>query len=299
MKLLSLVSIFVLLFSVFALTAADSAEAARMGGGRSFGSRPSMSQPARTPTNQQNRMGTQQAPSAPRSGMLGGMGGIMGGLLAGTLLGSLLSGNGFAGGGFMDIIIFAILAFIAYKLFMRFRSRQTNPQAAPQGAGMPFGGNSEYGNSMQRQDMGGSIWDRMKNNGSGPLNANPGVDVPADFDTQDFLKGAKMAYSRMQQAWDRRDLNEIARFATPAVLSVLEDQLREDPNPSRTEILSVNASVVGVEDEGPTRRAQVFFDVMMRENPANPAPENVREIWHFVRSHPSGSWMLDGIQQVR
>lgn len=298
MKAFSILSIFALMFSIFALTLADSAGAARMGGGRSFGSRPSMSQPARNPVNPQSRMNSQQAPGASRNGMLGGMGGILGGVLAGTLLGSLLSGGGFNGGGFMDIILLAVLAFIAYKLFQRFRNRQAGAQPAAQGAGMPFGNNQNYGGPMQRTATGG-MWDRMQNGGTGPMSANPGVDVPADFDTQDFLKGAKMAYSRMQQAWDRRDLNEIARFATPAVLSVLEDQLREDPNPSRTEILTVNASVVGVEDEGPIRRAQVFFDVMMREDPSSPAPENVREIWHFVRDNPKGSWMLDGIQQVR
>ena len=300
MKLFSIFTIFVLLFAVFALAMADSAEAARMGGGRSFGSRPSMSQPARNPSSQQSRMGTAASPTAQRSGMLGGMGGILGGVLAGTLLGSLLSGNGFAGGGgFMDIILLAILAFIAYKLFQRFRSRQASPQ--PQGAGMPFGGNNNpysANGPMQRQDT-GNLWNRMQNLGSGPANANPGVDVPADFNVQDFLKGAKMAYTRLQQSWDNRDLNDISRFATPSVISVLQEQLQADPNPSRTEILSVNASLVGVEDEGQTRRAQVFFDVMMREDPSNPVPENVREIWHFVRSNPSDGWMLDGIQQVR
>lgn len=300
MKAFSILAIFTLLFAVFSLSLADSAEAARMGGGRSFGSRPSMSQPARTPTNQQSRMGAPASSTAQRSGMLGGMGGILGGVLAGTLLGSLLSGNGFGGGGgFMDLILLAVLAFIAYKLFQRFRNRQANPQ--PQGAGMPFGGNNNSYSAtgpMQRQDT-GNLWNRMQNFGAGPANADPGIDVPADFNVQDFLKGAKMAYSRMQQSWDKRDLNDISRFATPAVVSVLQEQLRADPNPSRTEILSVNASLVGVEDEGQTRRAQVFFDVMMREDPTNPAPENIREIWHFVRSDPTDGWMLDGIQQVQ
>ena len=46
------------------------------------------------------------------------------------------------------------------------------------------------------------------------------------------------------------------------------------------------------------QRAQVFFDVLMRESPDQQAPSSVREVWHFVRPIAGGSWKLDGIQQV-
>ena len=56
------------------------------------------------------------------------MGGLMGGLLAGSLIGSLLGGHGFAGGGFMDILIFGLLIYVGLKLFAVFRGAQQPAQ---------------------------------------------------------------------------------------------------------------------------------------------------------------------------
>lgn len=133
-------AVLVLVMLAFAYGEAD---AARIGGGRSFGGRPSMSQPYTKPLpsnpsssfNQQtNRQSQQMANSAaPSRGLFGGMGGMLGGLLAGSLLGSLLFGGGFNGGGFLDIILIGGLLFLAFKFFSRRR-------AATQGAGQPNAG---------------------------------------------------------------------------------------------------------------------------------------------------------------
>ncbi|MFR1532800.1 MAG: hypothetical protein ACLSTO_03500 [Bilophila wadsworthia] len=106
-------AVLVLVMLAFAYGEAD---AARIGGGRSFGGRPSMSQPYTKPLpsnpsssfNQQtNRQSQQMANSvAPSRGLFGGMGGML--AFAGSLLGSLLFGGGFNGGGFLDIIISAV-----------------------------------------------------------------------------------------------------------------------------------------------------------------------------------------------
>ncbi len=196
----------------------------------------------------------------------------------------------------MDLILLAVLVFIGWKLFTRFRNRT----AQPAGAGAGFGNPAPDNQPMARSDMSSSSgWGALSGQAfQTPSAADPGVDIPADFDVEDFLKGARMAYNRMQASWDRRDLADIAQFATPAVMRELEAQAAEDPNPSRTEIMTVNAKLLGVEDEGDTRRAQVYFDVLMRENPSAPTPENVREVWHFIRTGQNGAWKLDGIQQV-
>ena len=134
--------------------------------------------------------------------------------------------------------------------------------------------------------------------GAAPAAADAQIDVPAGFNQEEFLKGAKMAYTRLQKSWDNRDLQDISQFATKSVMQELRLQAQEDPNPSNTEILMVNAELVGVEPEGDNLRAQVYFDVLMREDPAQAAPGNVREIWHFLRIGQNGNWKLDGIQQV-
>lgn len=311
-------AIFAMLFLLFAaLAIPDCADAARMGGGKSFGSKPFMNNPTQAPAMRQQtgqRPGAAAA-QASKPGLFGGMGGIFGGLLAGTLLGSLLSGGGFSGGGFMDIILLAVLAFIAWKLFSRFRSSRQEPAAQTAGATGAFSSQdpqAPFGQEqpMQRSDAGqqGGIWDKMRGlagqaapqaaEPSSGTSVDPAVDVPQGFDTEEFLRGAKMAYTRMQQAWDKRDLNDIAQFATPTVMRELKAQAANDPNPSQTEIMMVNAQVVGAEEEGENMRAQVYFDVLMREDPSQQTPENAREIWHFLRIGKNGNWKLDGIQQV-
>ena len=82
------------------------------------------------------------------------------------------------------------------------------------------------------------------------------------------------------------------------MLDAVREQLEAEPTPSTTEVLLVNAQLLGVENDGDEQRAQVFFDVLMRESPDQQAPSSVREVWHFVRPIAGGSWKLDGIQQV-
>ena len=70
------------------------------------------------------------------------------------------------------------------------------------------------------------------------------------------------------------------------------------PDPGKTEIRLVKAQLLGAENEGDDQRAQVFFDVLLRERPDQDAPSSAREVWHFLREGANGTWKLDGIQQV-
>lgn len=299
MKIKAILTMLIMLGGACMYALPDTADAARLGGGRSFGSRPSMSQPAQAPSamqrqSTQQRQQAAQAQQPQRKGFLGGMGGLLGGLLAGSLIGSLLFGGGFSGGGIMDTLLLGILLFVGLKLFARARSKA---QPAPAGAGnAPMGGMEP---PLQRNDTAASGWDTLSGQNNA-YNSQPEVVIPmpADFDAEEFLRGAKMAYNRLQAAWDSRDLNDIAQFASPAVMDAVRQQLAEETEPSKTEILLVNAQLLSVVNEDKEQRAQVYFDVLMRERPDQPTPSNVREIWHFVRELDGGTWKLDGIQQV-
>ncbi len=244
---------------------------------------------------------TNPSTAAPaRTGGMGAMGGLFGGLLAGTVLGSLLGGGhaaGAAGGGigFIDIILFGLLIWFGLKFFRRMRSGQQAPSPQP---------SYQQDYSMQQdthyQQQGSNAWDRLRDTvspGSG-VSGFGAPQVPADFNVEEFLQGAKSAYVRMQSSWDQRDLEDIAQFATPAVMEVLREQLAEDPNPSHTELINISVQLMGVHTEGRTQRAQVYFDVLMREDPNQQRPEPAREVWHFLRTLPDGTWKLDGIQQA-
>lgn len=310
MSFKALVTAFFLLFASCAVVMPDTAEAARMGGGRSFGSRPAMRSPAAPPTTMQRQAQTntaqrQNAVAQPNRGFLGGMGGVLGGLLAGTLLGSLLSGAGFSGGGFLDILILGVLIYLGYKFLVRRRGMSSAPSHAPAAAAGANGGlfpTAAPQNDLSAQYAGTSAggtpqaaWGAL---GGGAAPQDQGPRIPAGFDTEEFLQGAKLAYNRLQASWDKRDLNDIAQFATPAVMDALKEQLAQEPTPSHTEIILVNAQLLEVTEEGSEDRAQVYFDVLLREDPHQQTPNNAREIWHFVRERAGGTWKLDGIQQV-
>ena len=189
------------------------------------------------------------------------------------------------------ILIFGLLIYFGLKLFARFR-RAPSPVGAGQGpaaADEPF----------RREGADG--WGALRSTAAatgGTTEDAPPVSVPQGFDVEEFLRGAKMAYNRLQQAWDKRDMADIAQFATQAVQEEVRRQMEADPTSGSTELLLVNAHLLGVENDGPDQYAQVFFDVLLREDPAQQAPTSVREVWHFVRPVAGGMWKLDGIQQV-
>ena len=306
MQIKAFLSILVLLCCSLMLTLSEDALAARLGGGSSFGSKPFMSTPAPAPRPQQpsfqskpNPGQTQAQPSTAASrpgGLFGGMGGLMGGLLAGTLIGSLLGGHGFAGGGFMDILLFGLVIFIGLKLFAAFRGSQRPAQAA---AGAEGTQTAQPQAGMMREDTAANGWDALRGQGTAQAETpGPQIPMPPGFDADEFLRGAKMAYTRLQASWDKRDMNDIAQFTTEAVQDSVREQMAADPKPSTTEILLVNAQLLGVTNEGEEQYAQVFFDVLLRETPAQETPSSAREVWHFVRPVTGGNWKLDGIQQV-
>lgn len=298
MKIKAILTMLIMLGGACLYALPETADAARLGGGRSFGSRPSMSQPAQAPAGAfQRQQATQQrqavqAQQPQRKGLFGGMGGLLGGLLAGSLIGSLLFGGGFSGGGIMDILLIGILIFVGLKLFARARAK-SGPAPASAG-GAPMDGMKP---PLQRNDT-ATGWDSLRDRNTYAAQPEVTIPMPADFDADEFLRGAKMAYNRLQAAWDNRDLNDIAQFASPAVMEAVRQQLAEETEPSKTEILLVNAQLLNVVNEGGEQRAQVYFDVLMRERPEQATPSNMREIWHFVRELDGGTWKLDGIQQV-
>ena len=307
MQIKAFLSILVLLCCSLMLTFTDDALAARLGGGSSFGSKPFMSTPAPRPQQPafQNKPNPSQpqaqpAPAASRpGGLFGGMGGLMGGLLAGTLIGSLLGGHGFAGGGFMDILLFGLVIFIGLKLFAAFRGSQRPAQAAAGAEGTQNAQTAQPQAGMMREDNAATGWDALRGQGAAQVETpGPQIPMPPGFDADEFLRGAKMAYTRLQASWDKRDMNDITQFTTEAVQQSVREQMAADPKPSTTEILLVNAQLLGVNNEGDEQYAQVFFDVLLRETPAQETPSSAREVWHFMRPVTGGNWKLDGIQQV-
>ena len=295
----------VAVLALLAFTLPDLADAKRMGGGRSFGNQKSFSQPAQRPaqergsqSGQQQQQGQQQgvqqqgSAARPMGGMMGGM---LGGLLMGGLLGSLLFGGGFGGIGIFEILLVGGGLFLLFRFL---RSRQAATQAA--GAGAPAG----YAGGMQRAETpapapGG--WGSLHRAPARPQDAAPaGPTLPPGFDADEFLEGAKLVYARLQESWDKRDLEDIRSFSVPEVYEEIALQAQDDPGPSNTEILMINARLLEAKEQNGELLATVYYDCLLRESADASNPSQVREVWHY--SKPAGDkaaqWKLAGIQQL-
>jgi predicted lipid-binding transport protein (Tim44 family) len=306
----------VLLGFTLALSGMGDASAARLGGGKSFGSRPSYSDSyRRSPTTTQPGMSqpgasaqqpaysaAQQRNQAMRDSLAqrGGFMRMLGGLALGGLLGALLFGGAFEHLNFFDILVFGLIAFMLFK-FLAAR-RQTQAGAATP-AGYYPAGHGDTDQPYQRQageaPQAGFDTDILSRKSGAPA-AGAGPSVPADFDSAAFLSGAKAAYEMMQKAWDEGDLAELRALTTDKVFGELQDQIRARGGAAnRTDLLKVEVELLEVRDVGSDREATVLFDVLLRESP-EARPAQVREVWHFVRSRNSRqpTWFLDGIQQL-
>lgn len=304
MKLNKIIRVFAMVlalsvFSTFAMP--DDADARRFGGGRSIGRTTTVrpSAPAGVTSNQQqfrqqqNSAMTNNAGAAAinRRGMFGG---LFGGLLAGTLLGSLLFGGGFGGVGIFDILILGLLIYFGVKFFKNRQQKNNNNQYYAQQS--PF--ENTYTNQNQtagQANNAASAWDNLRSDRSQQTNTYSGAGT---FNTEEFLAGAKKLYVRMQESWDLRDIDDIKQFTSPIMHKDIEEQFKEDPNPSKTEIILINASVLEVKQEGDYEQAAVLFDVLLKEA-ESAENEQVKEIWNFSRSKAkAGTWILDGIQTI-
>jgi predicted lipid-binding transport protein (Tim44 family) len=288
-----------LALAVFCM-AVETADAKRMGGGKSFGSKQSYSSnydKSPSPSKGSDGMQRQAAPGQSGASRLGGLGGMFGGLLMGGLIGSLLFGGGFGGGfGLLELMLLGFVGYMALKIF---RARRTATAAQSGMAGERYAYAGAMGNESAAPRNDG--WDSLRST-SPPVAPAPPTSptLPEGMDETEFLTGAKALYTRLQASWNRRDLEDIAAFTSPEVLAEIERQAAEDPTPDRTDILMVEARVLEVRTSGSETVIAVLFDALLREDQEAAQSSQVREVWHISRdeSAPNPEWVLEGIQQL-
>ena len=307
----------------FTLTLAGipDAEAKRFGGARSFGGKSSYGSPYRRSTSSKpTRSASQQKAynqnQTARQGMSrrGGLMGMLGGLALGGLLGSMFFGGAFENFNFMDILVFGGIAYLLFKLFAAKANPRRQSAYSSQQNDYSASSNSQYkpqpfSTTTSQQRSAGFDTDVLfdknkKQDFSSDTQINDDADfesdvVPANFDEADFLAGAKGAFKDLQTAWDKRDLAEIRGLTTDKVFAEIQSQLNSTAEINQTDVLKVDAELLSIREIGSELEAVVLFDSSIRED-VNDQPEQVREVWHFIKSKNSiqPKWYLDGIQQL-
>lgn len=123
--------------------------------------------------------------------------------------------------------------------------------------------------------------------------------VPADFDVPGFVRQAKVEFVRLQAAWDAGDLEDIRSFTTPQMFAEIRMDLADRGDARNvTEVVEVEAELLGIEMRERDALASVRFHGSIRESEGAPA-EAFEEVWNLVKplSGRSG-WLLAGIQQT-
>ena len=318
------------LFVAFLLMVQPDAQARRMGGGKSFGQQSSNvtqrnAAPANNPgapTQNANSAANKPAPAAPAAAApKKPWGAMLGGLAAGLGLAWLAHSLGL-GEGFGQILMFALLAMAAFAIFkmvMRARSGARSAPAAaspfafqgagagspsPESAPLPRGYSpNNVGNDASARPWEGSNMAGGSMIGSA-LAGSQNWGVPEGFDAAGFIEAAKRNFTTLQAAWDRSDVSTLRSMMTDEMLSEIRSQLAErethrGDEPNHTEVLMIEAQLLGIEDLGEAYMASVEFSGMIREEPSS-GPSPFREVWNMTKAKTGASgWLVAGVQALQ
>lgn len=273
------------------------------------------------------------APKKPWGAMLGGLAAGLGlAWLANSLgLGGML-------GGIMQAVMFGLLAFGVIALVMYFvRSRgkksagnsfNTGSPYAMQGAGSaspteavtprsyspqnvgndasarPWEGNTTaFDNSNAGQAGKSMIGSGLQASDSATgLSGSQSWGVPADFDTAGFLIAAKRNFVTLQDAWDKADIAALRAMMTEEMAGEIKSQLSERGVQAgvvnKTDVVMLDAQLLGIEDMAAEYMASVEFSGMIRED-ASAGPAPFREVWNMTKAKHGGGWLVAGVQALQ
>jgi len=127
---------------------------------------------------------------------------------------------------------------------------------------------------------------------------------PHGFDTDAFLATSKANFIRLQDAWDRADIAALRAMMTDEMTEQIRVQLVEreshtGASANQTEVVMLEAQLLGLEELADAYLASVEFSGMIREDPsagANP----FREVWNITRPKAGqGGWLVAGVQALQ
>lgn len=323
----------VILVATLALASLDAEAARRLGGGKSVGKQSSnVTQREAAPTApaapsqavNSNATATKPAAAAPAAATKRPWGAMLGGLAAGLGLAWLASSLGL-GEGMGQLLMFALLAMVlvmGITWFMRRRAANVAPQASPfafQGAGNtgapPVTHSKPYSPDHVGNDASARPWERssMAFEASNPtggsmigsaLTGSQSWGIPAGFDSEGFLNAAKANFVTLQVAWDKSDIPALRAMMTDTMLHEIQTQLAEreaqsGASPNRTDVVMLEARLLGIEETPEEYLASVEFSGMIREEPsAGPSP--FREVWNMSKpANGSRGWLVAGVQALQ
>lgn len=107
--------------------------------------------------------------------------------------------------------------------------------------------------------------------------------LPSGVDRASVLAAVNPQFVQMQAAWDQGDLATLRALTTPSMYDDIACHLTQrGPGPNRTDVLTLESELIGVEQVGPLLLASVQFSGTLREA-ANGGAVPFREVWMLTR----------------
>lgn len=289
------------------------AEARRFGGARSFGKqstnifkqRQAVKPPAANTQRASSSAGSRTnaaANTGARSGMSRFMGPIAG-IAAGLGIAALLSAFGLSGAflEFMSSLLLIGLVIFAIMFIVR-KLRGAAPRMATQNASS--GTNNLYRQSASNHATPATV--TSINNPSPQAATAFGADstatvdeswfIPENFDTPGFLNNAKQQFINIQALWDKGDVDSLGDYLTDDLLAEVSADLASRTGENITEIVLLNAELMGIEKVAGGHLASVRYSGMLREE-QNTEAQHFEEVWNLYKADNAG-WLIAGIQQI-
>lgn len=318
-----LLSLLVVLVAALSLTIPE-AEARRLGGGKSFGrqstapiqrdARPPQAAPQQTP---------QRPGAAPGQATGNRWLAPLAGIAAGLGLAALAShlGLGEAMGTVLLLLLLVVAAVFVFRMLAA-RRAPSGPQPAYQGgySASQLGREAAVRYSADESALQSGTQSGAARRSAEPLAAgaavpdsHPGVAgsvsppdasaavsrIPAGFDVEGFERNAKLQFVRLQAVFDAGDTRDLREFTTPEMYAELALQIGERGGAeNRTDVVTLDATLLGIESTPEEHVASVRFSGMIREE-AGAEAKPFDEVWNLVKpANGPGGWVLAGIQQL-
>jgi predicted lipid-binding transport protein (Tim44 family) len=252
-------------------------------------------------------------------------GAMLGGLAAGLGLAWLAHSLGFgeAFGNVMMALLIGMVVLAVIGMVLR-RRAPAGPQMAYQGAGRsadqpasfrqynpekvgndasarPWESQSTHFDSSAPAQSGSMIGAGLR---GGALSGAQGWGIPAEFDVAGFVEAAKRNFITLQDAWDRSDMALLRSMMTDTMVAEIRSQLAEREvqfpgQANKTEVIMLEAQLLGIEDLPDGYMASVEFNGMIRED-ASAGPSPFREVWNMTKPKAGGSgWLVAGVQALQ
>ena len=291
--------------------------AKRLAGGTSVGqqsghvAQPSTAQPPATPavsTAAPAAAGPAATVAAQRP-----WGSMLGGVAAGLGLAWLASSLGL-GESFAQLLLWGLVALLVLAL-CRTVIRRSTPALATQGAyasaeaGGPVPVPRGYSPKNVGNDASARPWENQAvsptddaMNGAALAGPTP-WGVPDGFDATGFLQASKANFVSLQDAWDRADIPSLRAMMTDGMLAEIRSQLvereRSGAGDNKTEVVMLEARLLGIEELSSDYMASVEFSGLIRED-MSAGPNPFREVWNITRPKSNASgWLVAGVQALQ